>query len=91
MTVYSLIVDELFKTKSLAALVYLINNGRELEFLFDGKECFISKSGSKKYVSLWVEGVEQSFNSVEQLIANAVIDEKSFLFIWDEIEIQYLF
>lgn len=90
-TFYDLITDELFDKKSLAALVYLIECGRELEFKYNGKEYFISKSKAKEHVSLWGEGKEQSFSHTDELIANAVIDEKSFHSVWNDLTLTYLF
>lgn len=88
---HDLIVDELFEKKSLSALIYLINNGRELEFKLFNKECFITCCNSKKYVSLWIEKNEQSFNSVEELIVNAVVNDEKFIALWKDTELETLF
>lgn len=88
---HELFVNELFEKKSLAALIYLIDNGRELEFKAHGKECFISCSGSKKYVSIWESQEEQSFHSVYDLIKNATIEKVDFLEAWEQAELTYLF
>ncbi len=93
MAVDKLIVDELFKKKSLAALMFLIDGGRELEFVFDGKAYFISKSGSAKYVSVWQNeksDSEQSFESVYELICNANINGKAFCEVWEKFELKFL-
>lgn len=88
---HDLIVDEFERTKSLAALIYLINAGRELEFLAHGKEYFISRDKSQKYVSLWENQNEQSFDSVEELIENAVVADSVLLSVLPEIQIQTIF
>ena len=44
MDIHDLIVNELFNKKSIAALIFLIDCGRELEFKMNGKEYFISFS-----------------------------------------------
>ena len=74
MHIHDLIVNELFNQKSIAALIFLIDCGRELEFKIKGKEYFISCDNSKKYVSLWENKNEQSFDSVLELIKNATIE-----------------
>lgn len=88
---HDIITDELLDKKSLAALIYLIDSGRELEFTINGKQYFISCSNSNKYVSLWHKENEQSFDSVYQLIENSIIENKSFISLWEAIEINELF
>ena len=53
MCLHDLIVKEFEQTKSLSALIYLIEHGREIEFLFEGRKYFLSHSNSQKKVSLW--------------------------------------
>ena len=91
MDAYDLIENELFEKKSLAALIFLIDGGRELELDVNGNKCFISCDGSKKYVSLYVNKNEQSFDSVPELINNATIADMSFLAAWEQAKIEYLF
>ena len=91
MELHERIVRELLKQKSFAALIWLIEHGRELEFSVDGVPCFISRSGSDQHVSLWVDGNQQAFDSMEQLIENAVIGQNSFMTLWDNIQITTLF
>ncbi len=88
---HGLIEEELENKKSLAALIWLINQGRELEFRIGTTECFISMDRAEKYVSLWAEGEEQSFDSMEQLIGNATINGKTLMASWDEAVIETLF
>jgi hypothetical protein len=61
-----------------------------LGFGIDGKEYFISCDKAKKYVSLWNNQNEQSFNSVEELIENATIENRSFFFLWEKAALQTL-
>ena len=84
-------VKELFDTKSLNALKFLIICGRELEFKVNGKECFISRHESKQNVSLWIAKDEQSFDSVPELIEKASIGDMDFLTAWEQAELAYLF
>lgn len=91
MCLHEIIAEELIEKKSIAALIYLICHGRELEFEIEGKEYFISCDNSKKYVSLWHNQDEQSFNSVDELIENATIENSSFLSLWEKSIIQTLF
>lgn len=89
--VYDLIENELFEKKSLAALIFLIDGGRELEFNVNGIKCFISCSNSEKYVSLYINKVEQSFDSVLQLIDDAMISDMKFFVAWEQAELECLF
>lgn len=91
MHILDLIESELFNEKSLAALIFLIDFGRELEFKLNGKECFISCSGSRNHVSLWENKNEQSFDSVLELIENATIENMCFLTAWEQAELKYLY
>lgn len=91
MDLHDLIVKELEQTKSLAALIYLIDHGRELEFSLYGKEYFISRDKSRKYVSFWENQNEQSFDSMEELIGSAVIANSPFISVWPEIQIGIIF
>ena len=91
MGVHDLIVKELFETKSLAALIFLVDQGRELEFKVNGKECFISRHGAKQYVSLWVDKNEQSFGSVPELVENAKIENMCFFTAWEQAELEYVY
>ena len=85
------IVQELVEEKSLAALIYLICHGRELELEFGGKLYFISRDRSERYASLWDGHNEQSFDSVDALIENAKLEDKTFLSAWKLAKIQTLF
>lgn len=89
--IHDLIADELFQQKSLAALIWLIDCGRELEFTADGAECFISRSNSARNVSLWVNKEEQAFDRIDLLICHAVINGKPFLEVWERTELTTLF
>ena len=91
MNLHGLIVDELFEKKSLAALIFLIDCGRELELTLNENKCFISRDGSKKYVSLYVNKNEQSFDCMSELIENATIEGMNFLLAWEQAELEYLF
>ncbi len=91
MNLHDLIVDELINKKSLAAFIWLINHGRELELSMDFIPCFISHHRSNKTVSLWVNQAEQSFDSVEELIQNSTVNEKPFLLLWNDAVIETLF
>ncbi len=91
MYLHDLIVAEFERTKSLAALIYLIDRGRELEFSLNGKTYFISCNKSQKYVSLWENQNEQSFDSMEELIENAVISNSALVSVLPEIQIETIF
>ena len=91
MDLHDLIADELFSNKSLGSLIYLINKGRELEFIYNGTEYFISRSESQSYVSLWCGKEEQCFASVEELIENSKIGQQKLKDVWMDVEFGTLF
>lgn len=91
MTPHDLIAAELFENHSLGALAYLIDRGRELEFRLGEKSYFLSRDGSKGYVSLWHSKEEQSFASMDDLMEHAVLDGQPFLLVWQEAEMDTLF
>ncbi|MBR5554155.1 MAG: hypothetical protein IKV98_09960 [Clostridia bacterium] len=91
MILHQYLQDELFNNKSLGALVYLIENGREFEFSYKGNLCFISGSETQKEVSLWIDKTEYAFDNIENLAESKVFDNKSLLEIWNDIEIETLF
>ena len=91
MELHDLIVKELETTKSLAALLYLVERGREVEFTVGGRGYFLSVHKSRQAVSLWDEGAEQSFDSVEQLLENAVLGGAPFLTAWEDAKIETIF
>ncbi len=84
MGLHDLITNELITQKSLSALIWLINHGRELEFKVNDTVCFISCSHSKRTVSLWINQAEQYFDYIEELIANATIHGIPFLISWND-------
>ncbi len=75
MCLHDLIVKEFERTNSLSALIYLIEHGREIEFLFEGRGYFLSRSNSQKSVSLWSSQgqEEQCFDNIEELIEKATM------------------
>lgn len=89
--VHDNITNELFQHHSLAALIYLINAGRELEFSYKSVKCFISKSGSNKTVSLWISEDEQAYDNIDDLIENAVICNQSLIHIFHATTLETLF
>ena len=91
MDLHDRIARELLECKSLAALIWLIERGRELEFSADGVPCFISRSGSDQHVSLWVDGNQQAFDSMELLTQKAVIGQNRLADSWDSVQIDTLF
>lgn len=88
---HDVIVDELLTKRSLAALIFLINAGRELEFSYKSRDYFISRDRSEKAVSLWEGEQQYSFESVEELIADSKLGGVPFVEAWDEIAFNTLF
>lgn len=77
--------------KSIAAFIYLIDNGRELEFEYENSSVFVSQDGSSKFCSIWVNEEEQAFDSVDVLFTDAVIQGKKLYEIWKEVRLGTLF
>jgi len=84
-------VTALMEEKSLKALVYLIDHGRELEFMSGEHTYFISKSNAEKYVSLWKKEHEQSFDHMYDLIEHGEVEGQPFFKVFKESEISTLF
>ena len=91
MELHDRIAAELADNKALAALVWLVQRGREVEFTAGGREWFLSRSGAERYVSLWEGGVQQSFDTVEELVENAVVAGQPFLSAWADARIETIF
>lgn len=92
MCLHDLIVEEFEQTKSLSALIYLIEHGREIEFSFEGRRYFLSRSNSQKRVSLWSNQEEQSFDNIEQLIETAMIfNDAVLLDVLPQIQVETIF
>ena len=91
MNLHDHIQQELLDSKSIAALIWLIEQGRELEFTYQDETCFISCDKSARYVSLWCGKNEQSFETTEHLVREAVLNGKHFLDAWADIRIDTLF
>ena len=85
------IQQEFLDSKSVAALVWLIERGRELEFTYQDETYFISCDKSACYVSLWCGKDEQSFDTTEQLVEESTLNGKQFLDAWVDSEISTLF
>lgn len=83
--------DELCNNKSLGALIYLFEKGREFEFSYKEVSCFISRTETQKEVSLWIDKKEYPFESVDALTETKVFGDKCLLDIWSDIEVEYLF
>lgn len=92
MCLHDLIVEEFEQTKSLSALIYLVEHGREIEFSFEGRRYFLSRSNSQKRVSLWSNQEEQSFDNIEQLIETAMIfNDAVLLDVLPQIQVETIF
>ena len=73
------LANELCNNKSLGALTYLLEKGREFEFSYKGTLCFISRSETQKEVSIWIDKKEHAFDNIDDLKNNfdeAVDDAK---------------
>ena len=54
-------------------------------------EYFLSRDHAAKYVSLWNKHHEQSFDSIEELIENAIVGNGVFISVWNTVKIETLF
>ena len=91
MDIHDYIADELFRIKSVAACIYLLERGRELEFTYNNKEYFMSGDGSAKSYSLWLGKEEQAFDSMEALLPEADIETKKLYQVWADIKLEMLY
>lgn len=91
MYLHDLIIADFERTKSFSGLIYLLSNGRELAFSLYGKKYFISCDKSSKYVSIWDDHDEQSYDSIEEMVENAVVSDSTLISIWPEIQIETIF
>ena len=81
MNIQDKMVKELFENKSIKALKYLVECGRELEFNYNNKDGFISRDNSNSFVSV----------CIEELIEKAKIDNILFKDAWKEIVLDVLY
>lgn len=88
---HDMISDELCDKKSIAALIWLISQGRELEASYQKITFFISSHNSTGRVSIWMDKQEQAFSSIEELIESAEINGNKLIDIWNDIHIDTLF
>ena len=91
MLIQDIFETELFYKHSMAALFYLIESGREMDFDYNRERYFISRDGLTKHCSLWKGKTEQAFESMEALSMNALIGDRKFYEIWSEVDIQVLY
>lgn len=88
---HDMISDELCDKKSIAALIWLISQGRELEASYQKITFFISSHNSTGRASIWMDKHEQAFSSMEELIESAEINGNKLIDIWNDIHIDTLF
>jgi len=87
---YDMIRDELWEKHSISALLFLLDGGRELNFLYKEKPYGIFRDNKKWFLS--GENInEQQFDDAWSLLNNGVIEEKYIFELWNHIEIQILF
>ena len=87
---YELLLKEFWEKHSLAALLYLLDGGREINFTYKGYECGIFRDYGKIYFD-GKQIEEQTFSTAFDVLANAKIEGKLFCDIWEDIEIDALF
>lgn len=88
---YERLDKELFEDHSIAALIILLNIGFELEFYYKEIPYSITKLNGNLFLSSPEKEETQSFNEMDMLVTNAIIDGQIFIEIWDEIILKDLF
>ena len=81
------ITNELLDCKSISAFIWLVDKGSELSFTYHNTQCIVSKFNSSAKVSLWTDGHEQGFETVEAMCAHATISDVFFKDAWKYIDI----
>lgn len=82
---HDLIVEELSNKKSIAALIFLINAGRELEFSFDGIEFFISGHTKGQGIELAQSNHAEHFEDMHKLICCSTLASVPFIDAWPNV------
>lgn len=65
--------------------------GHEVEFLYMKNKYSISNNAEGCYLTKYGEEEYQSFNDYEELLENAVIDNKTLEEIWDDVIVEWVF
>jgi hypothetical protein len=87
---YEMIVNEL-NNKSIAALLFLLDNGRELSFEYNNTRYAITWNGEKLYLDNENHNDLQKFDDTWNFIENALLQEKTFIEVWEDIKLINLF
>ncbi len=91
MDLHDVMIAKLTEQKSLSALCWLIDHGREIEFLYRQTECFLSARCQSDLVSFFTDGQEQTFKTIEICLSQAQINGIPFLQAWQEVQIRTIF
>ena len=87
---YDSICAELWEKHSLSALLFLLNTGRELNFIYEGKQCGIFRH-EKRWILSGEPVGNQEFDTALELISYSNFNGKEFFEVWDNIELKVLF
>ena len=87
---YDTIVSELWEKHSLSSLIFLLDRGRELNFLYSGEKCGIFRH-EKKWILSGKSIGNQEFETALDLISYSNFNGKEFFEVWEDIEIKVLF
>jgi len=88
---YEIIVNELYNSKTISALLFLIDNGRELSFLYNDIEYSITWKDKLLYLDNEKHDNLQMFDNAWELIENSKIEKYKFLEVWNDIKLLTLF
>ena len=88
---YDIIVNELYNHKTIAALLFLLDNGRELSFLYKDIEYSITWKNKLLYLDNENHDNVQIFSNSWELVENSKIEKYKFLEVWNEIKLLTLF
>ncbi|BCJ92673.1 hypothetical protein acsn021_02420 [Anaerocolumna cellulosilytica] len=87
---YDVIVNEL-NNKSISALIFLLDSGRELSFKYNNIEYAITWNEKKICLENENHDSVQKFDDAWSFIENVLVQGKTFLEVWSNIELLYLF
>jgi len=87
---HDLIVAELINKRSIAALVFLIDAGRELEFSFGGTDFFISKDTKGHGIELAQGNHAEHFEDMHKLICCSTLVSVPFIDAWPNVSLNCL-
>ncbi|OGO86089.1 MAG: hypothetical protein A2Y24_04415 [Clostridiales bacterium GWE2_32_10] len=88
---YDIIINELYEDKSISALLYLLEGGRELSFRYENEEFSVTRDKERFYLNSQDSKKSQIYVDAWQLIEKGQVHGKKFMDIWKDIELLTLY